>query len=476
MRLDTFSEKKCIFCSKAFTQKKPAVSPDVLKLDSVFNACTQRQDEIGGILLENKSKILNKEQLIYYHRDCRSTYCSSHHIARAVEKHENDNSNQSVFDSNHGDGTNTDSASFIASSRVFTRGQSSNASFDWKTYRFICGEVCHTAHRYSSGNRNWSMVETVIDGTTESIYCKILDAAKRVNDDVMITRLEGVGPDLVAKDARYHRKRNCLSKYLNQKEEESSKSHVSELHSALSKLTEEYHDSIVQDRQVHMLSTLTNRFNELLERQGCSSLYTSQHLKQRLQKKWPTVLFLQQHGRSDFVCSQNITVVDALQKVTVLLATDEIENQEELSDDMDEENVVHTAVGILRKRMKNTDNLKDEYFSAEEITKDSLMNYVDPLLYKTVGWLTDEQLFETAGEITTKDDTKCLNIACDITSLATSTISPKHLGMSVHFHHEFGSRKLIDDLYHLGYGISYTETRRFSSKTGTSFRPERYKN
>ncbi|MEW8548471.1 MAG: hypothetical protein AB2693_33630, partial [Candidatus Thiodiazotropha sp.] len=43
----------------------------------------------------------------------------------------------------------------------------------------------------------------------------------------------------------------------------------------------------------------------------------------------------------------------------------------------------------------------------------------------------------------------------------TSVFSPKHLGLSVHLHHDYGSRKLIEDMYSLGYGISYTELRQF---------------
>ena len=52
---------------------------------------------------------------------------------------------------------------------------------------------------------------------------------------------------------------------------------------------------------------------------------------------------------------------------------------------------------------------------------------------------------------------KYISIACDITTLNTKVMSPKHLGLSVHLYHEHGSRKLIEDVNDLGYGISYTE-------------------
>ena len=42
-------------------------------------------------------------------------------------------------------------------------------------------------------------------------------------------------------------------------------------------------------------------------------------------------------------------------------------------------------------------------------------------------------------------------------------MSPKHLGLAVRLHHEFGSRKLIEELHLLGYCISYPEIRRFTT-------------
>ena len=55
----------------------------------------------------------------------------------------------------------------------------------------------------------------------------------------------------------------------------------------------------------------------------------------------------------------------------------------------------------------------------------------------------------------------CLHIACDITTASTSVMSPKHLGLAVFLNNEFGSRKLMDTMFNMGYNISYTEFRQF---------------
>ena len=41
--------------------------------------------------------------------------------------------------------------------------------------------------------------------------------------------------------------------------------------------------------------------------------------------------------------------------------------------------------------------------------------FVDPLLYKTIGWLTNEKLYREVKEISDNEtDTRCLSFAYDI--------------------------------------------------------------
>ena len=90
--------------------------------------------------------------------------------------------------------------------------------------------------------------------------------------------------------------------------------------------------------------------------------------------------------------------------------------------------------------MKKPKEQMENYYSSEEITLDSMKKFLDPLLYKAIGWLINEHLFINADNIDEDDNLQCLNIACDLTTMATSVMSPKHLGLAVHLHHEHGSR------------------------------------
>ena len=219
------------------------------------------------------------------------------------------------------------------------------------------------------------------------------------------------------------------------------------------------------------MTSLREQFSELaVQSENDVSKYSTQHLKQQLQKEWPELTFVSQPGHSDIVCSSDLSIADAVRKINTLGIASNAQDDKadillsEMENDSDE-SIVYKAMGILRKRVRNVRKLNGEYYSSQEMDMNASKMFVDPLLYQAIGWLTNNDKFYTnAEDLNDKEtDSKSLNIACDIVSLATGVMSPKHLGLSVHLHHTFGSRKLVEEMYQLGYGISYTELRRFLS-------------
>ena len=60
-KLNPFDIDICVFCKGKFTKSNPSVQTiDVDKLESVFGAAKEQNDEIGLLLLENKSKYYKK--------------------------------------------------------------------------------------------------------------------------------------------------------------------------------------------------------------------------------------------------------------------------------------------------------------------------------------------------------------------------------------------------------------------------------
>ena len=111
-------------------------------MTGLFEACLQRDDDIGKLLLQYKEDIQNGEVNFKYHRDCRATYVSPLHIKRYIHKqglHVADNNNNTAV-----------------AAGSSTRSQCPD--IDWKMNCFICGPRCNPKHI-----KTWSIVTTSIN-------------------------------------------------------------------------------------------------------------------------------------------------------------------------------------------------------------------------------------------------------------------------------------------------------------------------
>lgn len=129
-----FDKDICIFCTQKLS-KTDAVVPDVSKLASLLEACKQRLDNVGKLILEHEHDIISGEVTFRYHRNCRATYCSRTHVQRAINKR------RASLES--GDGANSsecDTRSSACSDVLVTRSRSGETTFDWKGHCFICGQ------------------------------------------------------------------------------------------------------------------------------------------------------------------------------------------------------------------------------------------------------------------------------------------------------------------------------------------------
>lgn len=86
LKSSDFDQSSCLFCGKEFSEPSTAIKPDINRMDSLFNACRQRQDEIGKRLLESEDDIRKGNVTFRYHRNCRATYASPTHVKRFIEK------------------------------------------------------------------------------------------------------------------------------------------------------------------------------------------------------------------------------------------------------------------------------------------------------------------------------------------------------------------------------------------------------
>ena len=178
------------------------------------------------------------------------------------------------------------------------------------------------------------------------------------------------------------------------------------------------------EKKVFRMSTIMNKFKDFVRQRDVNSeqIYEKRRIKIQLIDKWPGIVFIPQPGTRDLVCSGDLSFQVALLKANKLaneLAdsadTHGENNMDSFHDLNTEDSVIHQAVGILRHCISLRKKLKNEYFSAAETSVSMLHDWVDPLLYKTILWLTDEKYNAAAAATDAGNpDFRCLCIARDI--------------------------------------------------------------
>ena len=352
-------------------------------------------------------------------------------------------------------------------SEQFTRSKA--VEFDWKVNCFICGQNCHPKKR-----KSWSLVAGTINERSNT-YSDVVKAAKIRNDRVMLARMLSSNGDLVAVEARYHRDKNCLRTYINERNVKAANttpektSHVK----VCEMLKNELYQTVVNEKRVCELADLKERFIDIASENKIvvNSSITTFSFKKILSCTWPELRFIERKGQTDLVCIDMMSVEEAVLRLvniqTELNKSCEYQNEMESFDEgisySDETSIVHKAAIILRNRVVNAAQTSNKsYFSVEEITPQGQKSYLDPLLLKFVNWLSDKDKIGNGDDIDGDINQRVVAVCSDITALISpNQITPKHLGLSVYLHHTFGSKKLIEDLYVLGYTISYAEMRHF---------------
>jgi hypothetical protein len=147
--------------------------------------------------------------------------------------------------------------------------RSATPTFDWKSNCFICGEYCNPKTR-----SKWSLVETAISSNSP-VYSTVMAAAEQCQDLIMLNRLHSVpNGDLVAVEARYHRKKNCLPKYVqtaSSATEQSTTIDRDAYTKAAFSLVAEIKKLVIDEKKVFQLNQLRTRFCELASVTTCHS-------------------------------------------------------------------------------------------------------------------------------------------------------------------------------------------------------------
>ena len=163
----------------------------------------------------------------------------------------------------------------------------------------------------------------------------------------------------------------------------------------LSKTTSIRTLSVLNERLVAISADVNFKTNE-----SCTTC--TWRLTEKLQKHFgDKISFIVQPGKSDLVCSGDITVSEALKHVVKLqLHVNEIgECELESTGDVNSEGdtvVLHKAAGIIRKCIGDITFHSDRYDSSRNMETKKCKDFVPNRLYDFIAWCTSNKYFDSA--------------------------------------------------------------------------------
>ena len=441
-------EDRCIFCegSLATTDDPVVANPTMDGLKSILKAAELRQDEVFERLSPISNDILNADIKVRFHIRCRANYTTKRNIRYARK-----------------DAASDDQGSRPSGLSRLRRLDTSK--FNVRSDCLICGK----SYKW---NEKLTQIST---GKGESTRTRVLNAAIERNDEAIKMRMLAY-PDLFAMDAKYHR--SCYSHYISENNIQAAKAKMNRAPEhqaddpAFNHLCQEIESTILStESTITTLSSLNEQLSNFSKELGRDDELLTRNLKLKLIKHFGDKLsFISQPGKSDLVCSSDITVSDALKTVVQLQVhvneggECELQSTGEGSDD--DIVVLHKAAGIIQNSISSLTFQSQWYDPSGKINVSESKAFVPNALYNFIAWCTSKKDFDEAVTYDSMTDLgksalKVLAICHNLISLHCRIGTPMTFSLGVRMHHEHGSKELIEDLSSIGHSVSYDEVRKF---------------
>ena len=430
---------KCVICQES-KQSSSLSKSTCTGRTSFVHAAENRQDEVYRRLMDEFQSLDDVPEIVY-HRLCFQKYTSKTNYEHCAP------------------GRSTELRSETPPSKC-TRSTTSTTNWD---ACIVCKNFRH------KGDRKLHNIATF------ERQAKLKDAALQRGDIDMLCIVQD--EDLIVRHAVYHS--SCLSSYVSKTNLKSFEGSLNVPQSpydiAFSKMIEEIDEELMCNKKAFLLSGLLQRFKAYLPEGVDMESYRAAKLQARLEKHYgSSISFHAQHGqgKSTIVLSSTITLADAVQAASNLkqeLKASKDWTSDLLTDDT-KASILYNAASILRDEIAELKHT-DEYPKPSDTSLCSSSTILPQHLKDFVLWLIDEKAHDSVGsnyQPTEDTQRRCLAIAECIVFNGSKIITPLHLGLGVHLHHEFGSRKLIEILSHHGFCIAYDELRRFLTSAAKS--------
>ena len=307
--------------------------------------------------------------------------------------------------------------------------------FDWKENCFLCGTSACCDERHP--NR-----DPVQRAETIPFIDNIVEQCDKRNDSwasEVRTRIHGC-IDFVAAEARYHR--NCYSSFM------LSISSVKSVGRPKDEAMLGWFNSLctcLEGEGDTELYTLDELHEQMCRIAGGCEVYSLKRLKQRLTDHYGDhVFFAEIQGRKNVVCFRNMA--------------DYIINEKWYCDrksdsKQDAYRIIHAAARIIREEMRAATFPKVEYPSAGDIRD----------IEKEKEYMPHSLNILMAGLMPSNHIRQVSIGQAILQAMRPKTVmAPIMFGLGVEMDHVFGSKWLIDELFQLGFSVSYDEVKLFT--------------
>lgn len=249
-------------------------------------------------------------------------------------------------------------------------------------------------------------------------------------------------------NAVYHK--GCITKYLLSKAKSESLNIASSIldhDTAFRSLISDVHEDLFVGRKAFPMSQILQIYISHLP-DHLPKTYPVTKLQDKLERYYDKAIIVQPQrgqGKSNFVFSSNVSignVVAAAGKLKSKLKTSEIEQEvSQVSDNISDDQILHSAAKILRRDIENLTVPTDDYPTPNEASLAVSMERMPSSLTKFVCWLMDNKSFKDASEpyvVPFDKIRKVMGITECIVSVSKDTFTPFHLGLAVQLHNDFG--------------------------------------
>ena len=309
--------------------------------------------------------------------------------------------------------------------------------FDWKRKCFYCGKDAVVQKKHP--DRTAIHLASTLPFREKVMNQCSLKLLKGENEWALTVKNRLLNcSDFVQAEARYHH--NCHGKFYSNENDLNPKSVGRKVNDSSLEIFNELCDYIEMESECYSLKELREKMLEIAGPGNEDKVYSMTWLKKQLQTKYEDQLYFSEiNGKSNVVCFRNMGN---------RIINDKWYQEKKNNIDDEAARVVKTAAKLIKAELRETIYNTDIYPSKTEIN--NFDNFTPSLLKILMETLITSELRQAS-------------ISQSILKAARprSIIPPLLFGLGVELDHVFGSRWLIDELYKLGFSVSYSEVSRY---------------